>query len=206
MVYWHILVKMTDMVDKEHFELIKKKYGHYASWAIWADEGETPKSNVGDLNIFDLEKNKDFGLVGSWAKQIDQKSNYLKKIQLKLKPEDLYYLLHFQNCLIHSSVMFRKNIVLEMGGYNENFHYAQDFELWQRCSKKTKIYQLNKFLILLRKTANSMYFKFIREMEKDAFKLIRKNLESILDLRLNSHMVRIFQSAKITRNEDLKKT
>lgn len=47
------------MFDKKQFELITKKYGHYASWALWADEGEKPKDNIGDLSIFDIEKNKD---------------------------------------------------------------------------------------------------------------------------------------------------
>ena len=43
-------------MNETKFELIKKKYGHYASWAIWAEVGDTPKSNMGDLNIFE-EKN-----------------------------------------------------------------------------------------------------------------------------------------------------
>jgi len=47
------------MFDEKQFELIAKKYGHYASWALWADEGEKPKDNMGDLSIFDIEKNKD---------------------------------------------------------------------------------------------------------------------------------------------------
>jgi len=40
------------MIDKEKFEFIKNKYGHWTSWAIWADAGETPKSNIGDLTVF----------------------------------------------------------------------------------------------------------------------------------------------------------
>ena len=40
------------MIDRSKFNLIKKKYGYFASWAIWAEEGETPKSNIGDLSIF----------------------------------------------------------------------------------------------------------------------------------------------------------
>ena len=48
------------MLDKDKFNLIKKKYGHYASWAVWADEGPKPKDNVGDLSIFDIEVNTDF--------------------------------------------------------------------------------------------------------------------------------------------------
>lgn len=44
------------MIDQATFELIKEKYGHCASWAIWADAGEKPKDNIGDLSIFGIEK------------------------------------------------------------------------------------------------------------------------------------------------------
>jgi len=44
-------------MDLETFELIKNKYGLIASWAIWGEEGDTPKSNMGDLSVFDLSKN-----------------------------------------------------------------------------------------------------------------------------------------------------
>ena len=42
----------------EKFEFIKEKYGPVASWAIWKEVGETPKSNAGDLNILDPKINK----------------------------------------------------------------------------------------------------------------------------------------------------
>lgn len=45
------------MIDQIKFEFIKEKYGHYASWAIWADAGEKPKDNVGDLSVFDIKNN-----------------------------------------------------------------------------------------------------------------------------------------------------
>jgi hypothetical protein len=48
------------MIDKAKFEFIKDKYGHYASWAIWAQEGEKPKDNVGDISIFDIAKDDSF--------------------------------------------------------------------------------------------------------------------------------------------------
>jgi len=40
------------MLDPELYKQIKKKYGKSASWAIWADAGDTPKSNIGDLSVF----------------------------------------------------------------------------------------------------------------------------------------------------------
>lgn len=45
------------MLDQTTFEFIKKKYGFYSSWAIWADTTERPKDNIGDLSVFDQETN-----------------------------------------------------------------------------------------------------------------------------------------------------
>ena len=42
-------------VDK--FNLLRDAYGLHASWAIWADVGEKPKSNIGDLSVFDIRAN-----------------------------------------------------------------------------------------------------------------------------------------------------
>jgi hypothetical protein len=44
------------MIEKERFHFIKEKYGLHASWAIWVNEGDTPKSNMGDLSIFEQDK------------------------------------------------------------------------------------------------------------------------------------------------------
>ena len=45
------------MIEKEHYLEIGKKYGHHSSWAVWADEGDKPKSNISDMRVFDLEQN-----------------------------------------------------------------------------------------------------------------------------------------------------
>lgn len=39
------------MINQEKFDFIKEKYGYYSSWAIWADAGERPKDNIGDLSV-----------------------------------------------------------------------------------------------------------------------------------------------------------
>lgn len=45
------------MIDSQQFENIKQKHGRYASWAVWADAAENPKSNMGDMSIFVLDSN-----------------------------------------------------------------------------------------------------------------------------------------------------
>lgn len=45
-------------IDREQFDVINQKHGGYASWAVWAaPETLRPKSNIGDLSIFDLAAN-----------------------------------------------------------------------------------------------------------------------------------------------------
>ena len=41
------------MISKSQFELIREKHGKYASWAVWAKGSDKPKSNMGDMAIFD---------------------------------------------------------------------------------------------------------------------------------------------------------
>ena len=50
------------MITREKFDFIKDKYAYCASWAIWSDEDEKPKSNIGDLTILDPDSNKNGGM------------------------------------------------------------------------------------------------------------------------------------------------
>jgi hypothetical protein len=45
------------MISIELYDEITAKYGAYSSWAVWADAGDTPKSNIGDISIFELRSN-----------------------------------------------------------------------------------------------------------------------------------------------------
>jgi hypothetical protein len=57
------------MIDIQQFENIKQKHGSYASWAVWANASEKPKSNMGDVSHFKNESvlsllTKDVVMVG----------------------------------------------------------------------------------------------------------------------------------------------
>jgi hypothetical protein len=40
-------------MDIQKFHAIKEKYGSFASWAVWGQEINKPKENVGDLSVFE---------------------------------------------------------------------------------------------------------------------------------------------------------
>ncbi len=44
-------------MNDDKFEFIISKYQYWSSWAVWAEEGDRPKSNVGDLSVLDPKIN-----------------------------------------------------------------------------------------------------------------------------------------------------
>jgi hypothetical protein len=45
------------MIAREIFKFVRQKHGTYASWAVWAEPAKLPKSNMGDMTIFDPATN-----------------------------------------------------------------------------------------------------------------------------------------------------
>ena len=59
-------------------------------------------------------------------------------------------LLKYKNPFIHGTLIIKKNVLIEIGKYNENFLYAQDYELFNKLlNAKKKFHVINKPLYLL---------------------------------------------------------
>jgi len=56
----------------------------------------------------------------------------------------------------HTSVMFRKEIFVKIGLYNESFKTSQDFEAWMRFAKYGKISMLDEILVKLYRANDSV--------------------------------------------------
>ena len=54
---WSIYVG-EEMITRKKFDFIKENYSQYASWAVWAEQEEKPKSKIGDLTILDPDINE----------------------------------------------------------------------------------------------------------------------------------------------------
>jgi glycosyltransferase involved in cell wall biosynthesis len=83
-----------------------------------------------------LDMHPDIAVVGSALQVIGERGEPLGIKRHPSYPPLLAFKLVVANQLAHSSVMFRKDIVLNAGGYNEEFRYAQDYELWSRLAQK----------------------------------------------------------------------
>ena len=92
-----------------------------------------------------LDCNKHIPIVGTLGEEIDEAGNTLIKYDLPIDSESIFLSL-LLDCspFIHSSMMFRKNVILnEFKGYNEDYRFFQDYELWSRVSVKYELANIN---------------------------------------------------------------
>lgn len=75
-----------------------------------------------------LDKNPNIGLVGTWAKYIDENNVEIKKHQPPTTHNAIVKAFANSNPFTHSSICFRRELTLVIGQYDDNYVYAQDFK------------------------------------------------------------------------------
>lgn len=96
-----------------------------------------------------MEKNLEIGASGTWMKSFGE-SNYLKKYPIT--PELCKIQLLFDVPIGHPSAIIRKDVIIKHNlYYNEELQtYGEDYDLWFRLSKKSKIANLPEVLMMYR--------------------------------------------------------
>lgn len=86
-----------------------------------------------------LHKNLDVGVLGTWYEAINEEGLHLYRMVLPVMDQEIKKWLKTINCLCHGAVIFSKDLFMKIGGYPEKYPFAQDYALWLRFSKRTKI-------------------------------------------------------------------
>jgi hypothetical protein len=73
-------------------------------------------------------------LLGGSALMVDRTGQELGKVMFPLQDDQLKFLLNFGNCFAHPTVMFRKSAHYLVGGYGNNFPFAEDYDFFARLS------------------------------------------------------------------------
>ena len=103
-----------------------------------------------------LESNKDHVLVGSWMKIINENGEEIDEWESEVNNEKIKEKLIRYNPLSHSSIMIRTSLLIEEGGYNEKWRYAQDYELYFRLARLGKFANLPECLLKSRHSKKSI--------------------------------------------------
>lgn len=113
------------------------------------DAGDTMTENRLFLQSQLLVNNPDVGLVTSWVLMTTEEGYPLYEI--KLDPKVLQDAVTSVNSKsiqspVHASVMMRKSIYQQAGGYRSEFYFAQDCDLWARIAPICQFATVPEFL------------------------------------------------------------
>jgi glycosyltransferase involved in cell wall biosynthesis len=139
---------------------LKEAKGEYIA-RMDADDISYPKRLEEQVKY--LNEHPECILVGTWAEIINEEGKKTREVKHPCEDEVIRRELIKYNPFFHSSIMFRRG-----WKYNENFRYAQDYELYFRLTRgwndgKKKLANLPLFLQQYRETANSITSQKNRE-------------------------------------------
>ncbi len=131
-----------------------------------------------------LNGHPDIALVGSWAEVIDEWGQTKKIDKPPVDPRVIEYELIFGNPIYHSSIMFRRDEIIQAGGYSEEYRHIEDFEMYSRLVNRFKIANIPRVLLRFRTHPHSIVATAESQkiVNANALKIIRNNMEKFVRL------------------------
>lgn len=125
-----------------------------------ADDESYPTRLQIEYDIINLKK---VDLVFSQCNFVDEANQIIKTSKKFPYGNKLIKTLKFKNIIPHPTVMYRKDVVQNLGGYS-TIPIAEDYDLWMRMiNKRCKFYPINQILlnyqVRLNSMTNSNYYK-----------------------------------------------
>jgi glycosyltransferase involved in cell wall biosynthesis len=97
-----------------------------------------------------LDAHPDVGLLGTACREISATGAIIRTIIPPAEDPEIRRILIRENPFTHSAVMFRRTVLDASGRYDEGFVVAQDYDLWLRMSRLTRLANLPEPLVLRR--------------------------------------------------------
>ncbi len=127
-----------------------------------------------------LEAHPEVGLCGTDYDMIDQSGAKCGVNRDVHDPEIICWKLGWINFIGHSTVMMRRDLFQEIGGYDETHWCAEDYDLISRFSRQVKVGVLAESLVQYRVHPTSITFQREQEMRRMSLLVSKRHLEHFL--------------------------
>lgn len=117
------------------------------------------------LDVF--KKNNNLGLLGSSYYIIDPSGNILEKKDVLCDEDQIRTQIIKSNPFCHGSIMFKREVIENVGFYRSKFKYSGDFDFLLRISEKFKVKNIDKPLYYLRRGIESISSKNTEEQTNE---------------------------------------
>lgn len=108
---------------------------------IWVDDAKLEKQ------VEFLERNQEYVLTGGGVIKVDQSGKEINRYLPIENDIDIRRAILADNAFAHSTVLFRKDTFEKAGGYQKDFGYFADWDLWLKLGRLGKFYNFQDFFI-----------------------------------------------------------
>jgi glycosyltransferase involved in cell wall biosynthesis len=143
-----------------------------------------------ELQVNFLLNNPDIKLVGTNFYFVDEKGKILAEKKLPEKSEDIEFMMPFIDSISHPTILTYKEILFNSGGYNIEYRYAEDDELFLRLlSLGFKMYNIQKPLYKYRLIDKP--YEYYEKQNSDYYKCGFKYLENYYEEKNGDYYFRL---------------
>lgn len=118
-----------------------------------------------------LDAHADVVIAGGGTIVVDENDHERFRYFKLEKDPDIRDKALFANPFTHSTVLFRRTLVIEVGGYGD-FKNAEDWDLWLRLGLRGKFYNFQEYFVRYLMNEQSKTFVFKRSQSKEILRLI----------------------------------
>ena len=122
-----------------------------------------------------LENHPEIVILGSGAVLIDDEGREIGQVIKPISDKEIKNNFLVKNPFFHSSVMYPYELIKKIGGYDENIHYSEDFNLWLQFGKIGELYNFSEAMIKYRVHKDNESSKHFFGAIIDVFKVIARN-------------------------------
>jgi len=125
-----------------------------------------------------LEHNPQISLCGCWVNLIDKNGKVIGEKKYPIGDLEIKKALKWYQPIVHPTFFARSEFYKQLNGYNENFDYAEDYELLARAIKKNKLANIPQKLLLWRLADDRRSRKSMKKIDIADFKVKLEILKS----------------------------
>jgi len=125
-----------------------------------------------------MQAHPECGLLGTWAQIMEIEKLSDRFHRHPTDPGELRYHLLFNNPFVHSSVMLRKSVLDQIGGYSTDPERQppEDYELWSRISRVAEVSNIPESLLIYREIPSSMSRTGVSPFQRCLVRLCAENI------------------------------
>jgi GT2 family glycosyltransferase len=114
------------------------------------DSDDICQSSRLQQQVYYLEAHPEVGVLGSRMQVVDKDKKPLFAFDVPQQHSMIVWNLFFGRAFAHPSVMMRRDLLVQVGGYDETISTAQDVDLWSRLVGQGRFANLPEQLLLYR--------------------------------------------------------